>query len=397
MSERDDAKGIEVLDEALFAGVERGAVPGVAAVVVDRNGIRYEGAFGERQLGSGSAMTTDSVVALASMTKPITGAAAMQLVERGLLELDAPAMGVLPELGNLVVLEGFDERGQPRTRPATALPTLRHLLTHTSGFVIDVWSAELTRWQEVTGNPSAVLSGQRSALLTPLVFDPGTRWQYGTGLDWTGLMIERVSGLTLGEYLASELCGPLGMADTALAPSPSMAERAASPYRRMPDGALTPIEMVGSGNGDYERGGGGLLSTAHDYGRFIQMILNGGKVDGTRVLAAATIEQMTSNSIGQLRVEPLVTADPALSHDVEFFRGAPKSWGLTFQINETAGHTGRPAGTLMWAGIMNCYFWIDRTNGFGGAFLAQVLPFADPAALDLYYRFETAAYTQAWA
>lgn len=383
---------LDALDDVLVDGVERGAAAGVATVVVDRAGTRYEGAFGERNLGSGVAMTVDSVGAIASMTKLITGAAVMQLVEQGRLDLDAPAMEVLPELSDLVVLEGFGDDGQPRTRPATVPVTLRHLLTHTSGFVYDIWDDDLTRWHEVTGAPSAVLSGQRAALSTPLAFEPGTRWQYGTGIEWAGLMIEQVSGVSLGEFLATELCGPLGMADTAFAPSASMIDRFTGLHARMPDGALTPIEMVRPEAADYEMGGGGLLSTVRDYGRFIQMILNDGAVDGTHLLAQATVEEMSSNHIGELLVDPLITAAPELSHDAEFFAGDPKSWGLTFQINNVEGHTGRPAGTLMWAGLMNSYCWIDRTNGVGGAFLTQILPFADPAALDLYYRFEAATY-----
>jgi len=139
-------------------------------------------------------------------------------------------------------------------------------------------------------------------------------------------------------------------------------------------------------------GGGGLQSTMGDYGRFIQMILNDGELDGTRVLSAATVGQMSTNQMGELRGEPLVIAAPQFSNDAEFFPGDPKSWGLTFQINEVAGHTGRPAGTLMWAGLANSFYWIDRTNGIGGTFLTQILPFADQPAVDLFYEFETAVY-----
>ncbi len=378
-------------DRLLTAGVQRGAVPGVAAVVVDRDGSVYEGAFGEREVGGGVDMTLDTVGAIYSMTKAITGAAAMQLVEQGRIELDAPAANICAELGDAAVLEGFSEDGGPVTRPSASAVTLRHLLTHTSGFVYDTWNSDMARWYEATGTPTPA-SREKALLLAPLMFDPGTRWQYGIGIDWVGQMIERVSGVSLGEYFTEHLTGPLGMTDTAFSHSTSMLERVATVHARMPDGSLHPIELPGPVNAEFEMGGSGLHGTMADYGRFIRMILNSGEVDGTRVLRAETVAQMSTNQIGGLRVEPLNTAIPRRSNDAEFFTGDPKSWGFTFQINEVPGHTGRPAGTLMWAGLANSYFWIDPLNGIGGAYLSQILPFVDPGSLDLFYEFERAAY-----
>ena len=380
------------LDGILRAGVDAGAAAGVSAVVVDRDGVRYENAFGHRAAGGDVAMTTDTVGAIFSMTKAITGAAAMQLVEQGRLDLEAPAGEVCPVLGELQVLDGFDADGQPVLRPPTTAITLRHLLTHTSGLVYDIWNADLARWYEVTGAPS-LFSRLKAALATPLAFDPGTRWEYGIGIDWAGQMVEAVSGQTLGEYFAESLTGPLGMTDTAFAHSPEMAQRAATMHARLPDGSLAPMELPTSDEpAEFEMGGGGLQSTMTDYGRFLRMILNDGELDGMRVLEAETVRQMSENHMGDLRVELLRSTNPGFSHDAEFFPGEPKSWGLTFQINETACATGRPAGTLMWAGLSNCYFWIDRTNGIAGAYMTQILPFADPASLGLFLDFETAVY-----
>jgi len=379
------------LDEVLAAGVKRGAVPGVVATVVDRDGVRYEGAFGERQIGSGVEMTTDTVGAIFSMTKAITGAAAMQLVEQGRLDLDAPASEVCEEIGAIGVLDGFDDSGQPVTRPPASPVTLRNLLTHTSGFVYDIWNEDMTRWHEVTGVPN-ILTLQKASLSTPLMFDPGTRWQYGIGIDWAGQMVEKVSGQTLGEYFAEHLTGPLGMTDTAFAHNPTMLERASAVHARMPDGTLAPIELPPPDDPQFEMGGGGLHGTMADYGRFIRMILNDGELDGTRLLNADTVAQMASNHIGNIRVESLHTAAPQFSNDAEFFPGEPKSWGLTFQINEAPAATGRPAGTLMWAGLANSFFWIDRENGIGGAFLSQILPFVDSGSVDLFFELESAVY-----
>lgn len=381
----------EALDRILAEGIERGAAPGAVAVVVDRDGVTYEGAAGERSLGSGVEMTVDTVGAIFSMTKAITGAAAMQLVEQGKLDLDAPASEVCPVLGETVVLDGFDDDGQPVTRPPATPITLRHLLTHTSGLPYFIWNANSLRWHETTGVPD-ILSLERACLTEPLAFDPGTRWEYGIGIDWAGQMVESVTGMTLGEYFAGHLTGPLGMSDTAFVHTPSMLERASAIHARLPDGSLTPIELEPPPNPEFEMGGGGLHGTMGDYARFIRMILNDGELDGTRVLGADTVATMAKNHIGDARVTKLVTQNPQLSNDAELFPGDAKSWGLTFQIHETDGHTGRPAGTLMWAGLANSYFWIDRVNGVGGCYLSQILPFGDEGSVGLYEEIETEVY-----
>jgi methyl acetate hydrolase len=379
------------IDGLLKAGIDRGAAPGAVATVVDRDGVRYLGSAGERALGSGVEMTPDTVGAIFSMTKAITGAAAMQLVEQGKIDLDAPASSICPQLGETAVLDGFDGDGQPITRAPSDPITLRNLLTHTSGFVYDIWNSDSAKWHEVTGVPN-ILSLERASLTEPLMFDPGTRWEYGIGIDWAGQMVETVSGQTLGEYFAEHITGPLGMNDTAFAHTPSMLERASAIHGRGPDGSLAPIEIPPPENPEFEMGGGGLHGTVGDYGRFIRMILNDGELDGTRVLKAETVAMMAQNQMGALRVQKLTTTAPQFSNDAEFFPGDPKSWGLTFQINEVPAATGRPAGTLMWAGLANSFFWIDRQNGVGGAYLSQILPFADKPSTDLFFEVETAAY-----
>ena len=379
------------LDSILAKGIGRGAAPGATMVVVDRDSVLYEGAAGDRTIGSGVAMDFDTVGAIFSMTKAITGTAAMQLVEQGRLDLDSPAALVCPELGDIEVLSGFDNDGNPITRPPASPITLRQLLTHTCGFVYDLWNSDIAKWYEATSSPG-VLSLQKAALRCPLAFDPGTRWEYGIGIDWAGLMVEQVTGMTLGSYFVEHVTGPLAMADTRFVHTPSMLERAAGIHARLPDGSLTPIEIESPESPEFEMGGGGLHGTMGDYGRFIRMILNDGELDGNRVLGADTVAQMAANNIGDLRVSKLSTAAPQFSNDAEFFPGEPKSWGLSFQINETAVGTGRPAGTLMWAGLANSYFWIDRANGIGGAYLSQIFPFADQPSLDLFLELETAVY-----
>jgi Beta-lactamase len=170
----------KAIDAVLEAGVASGAVPGVVAIVVDRSGVRYHGAAGERSIGTGATMAPDTVGAIFSMTKAVTGSAAMQLVEQGKIDLDAPMSAVCPEAANPVVLEGFANDGKPITRPAASEPTLRQLLTHTSGYVYDIWNAPMGQWYAATGTPS-LFSLQRQALRAPLAFDPGTKWEYGIG------------------------------------------------------------------------------------------------------------------------------------------------------------------------------------------------------------------------
>lgn len=381
------------LDAVLNEGVSGGGAPGVVATVVDKDGVLYSGSAGERSAGSGVEMSVDTVGAIFSMTKAVTGVAAMQLVERGQLDLDADAGMVCPELAAPQVLDGFDEDGQPVTRPATGPVTLRHLLTHTAGFVYDIWSPEMAQWYAATGVPN-IFSLEKRSLATPLMFDPGSKWQYGINIDWVGLMIEAVSGQTLGEFMAENIFGPLQMNDTGFAPGDDQIARFSAMHARTPDG-FAAIELPAAENPEFEMGGGGLASTMADYGRFIRMILNDGELDGVRILNAETVEQMATNHMGAHRVTELKTAMPPFSEDAEMFAGEEKSWGLTFQIHEQASATGAPAGTLTWAGLANSYFWIDRENGIGGCTLSQLIPFADEGAINVFYDVMKAVYANA--
>ncbi len=380
-----------ILDNVLARGVQSGAAPGVVAVVVNRDGVLWEGAAGERDVESGEPMTVDTVGAIFSMTKAITGAAAMQLVEQGKIDIDAPAAQICPWLNEVQVLDGFDVGGEPILREPASPVTLRHLLTHTSGFTYEMWNVNDAQWRETTGTPSLTTQENKS-LKAPLAFDPGTRWEYGIGIDWTGKIIEAVSGMTLGEYFAKYITGPLGMSDTAFTHSPSMLERASALHTRLPDGSWQHLELPPKENSEFESGGGGLFGTMNDYAKFIRMILNDGALNGVRILKPETVESMCKNHIGDLRVRGLKSMAPLFSNDAEFFPGLDKSWGLTFQINETATDTGRPAGTLMWAGLANSYFWIDRKNGLGGAYLSQLLPFADKKSMNLFFELEREVY-----
>jgi len=378
-------------DRILSNAVAGGAVPGVVAMATDREETIYEGAFGERTLGGGQAMTLDTVGWIASMTKAITSVAAVQCVERGQLDLDAPAHKVCPQIGEAQVLTGFDANGKPTYRAPCRPVTLRHLLTHSSGFSYEIWNTDIAKVQAALNIPS-VTTCENKALTLPLLFDPGERWEYGIGIDWAGRMVEAVSGKKLGAYLKENLFDPLGMTSTAFRISPDMRSRLAGVHLRGPEGKLAPMPFELTQEPEFEMGGGGLYSTMGDYLKFVRMVLNGGQLAGERVLKPETVANgLMLNHMGDARVSNLKTNHP-LTNDAEFFPGVKKSWSLAFQINHECTLTGRPAGGLMWAGLANSFYWIDPATGIGGVFLSQIFPFADSGSVPTFYDFETAVY-----
>ena len=382
---------VQAIDQLLSQAANAQDVPGVVAMVATDQGSIYEGAFGQRELGKETAMTADTVVWIASMTKAITAAAAMQLVERGSLQLDSPAAEVVPELAQAQVLEGFDASGKPKLRPPRRAMTLKHLLTHTAGFSYEIWRADIVKYQEATGTPG-ITTCEHAALMTPLLFDPGERWDYGINIDWVGKMIEAVSGQKLGDYLQQNVFAPLGMSSTSFKLSPSQRARLASVHTRGADATLAPFPFEIPQEPQFQMGGGGLYGTAQDYLRFTQMLLHRGTFNGNQVLRPETVHTMSQNHIGDLDCVALKTVAPTLSHDANFFPGMQQKWGLSFLINTTQTPQGRSAGSLAWAGLANTFFWIDPTKRVTGVFLTQILPFFDPKAITLFRHFEAAVY-----
>src|SRR5215813_8865098 len=289
------------LNAAFRQAVDSKAMPGIVAVAAGDAGTIYEGAFGTRELGKSAPMTLDTVVWIASMTKAITATAAMQLVERGKLALDAPASQLVPGLAKAQVLEGFDAAGQPRLRAPKRPITLRQLLTHTAGFGYEIWRTEIAQYQTATNTPG-ITTCTNAALTTPLLFDPGEGWEYGINIDWAGKMVEAASGQKLDAYLQSNVLGPLGMKDTSFKLSPSQRARLASVHQRDDKGALAPIPFALPEEPEFLMGGGGLNGTAPDYLAFAQMIMRGGRFNGAEVLRPETVDQMSQNHIGALEI-----------------------------------------------------------------------------------------------
>jgi len=314
-------------------------------------------------------------------------------VEQGKLKLDEPASTYIPELGKLQVLHGFDAGGKPILKPPTKPVTLRTLLTHTSGFCYDTWFADMLRWEKAT---KTELPLGTVAPLTPLMFEPGSRWQYGTSADWSGRLVETVSGLTLEDYFQKNIFQPLGMQDTSFLVAPSKFDRLVSQYRRQDNGVLKEDPRTLPAPPKAFNGGGGLYSSANDYVRFMQMILQKGQGPGNvRILQAKTVDAMATNQIGDLSAGKLKTARPAVSSDVDFHPGIKDGWGFGFLINSKGYEGGRSAGSLAWAGIMNTYFWIDPRKGIAGVIMMQFLPFADKEAVAVLSDFEHAVYASA--
>lgn len=377
------------IQEHLQTAVERGAAPGLAAMASGPEGPLEEAYAGRLGLEDERPVGPDTLFRIASMTKAMTSVAALQLVERGELSLETPVRDLLPGFGELQVLEGFDGE-QPQLRPPAQPPLVRHLLTHTSG--LGYWFADqkLLRWHELTGTPDG-LSGRRASLQTPLLHDPGERWTYGLSTDWLGQVVEAVSGRTLEEQLRREVWEPLRMPDTTFYPSEQQRARMAQLVSRQADGSLA-ASWLEEPAPEYASGGGGGHSTPRDYARFQRALLRGGELDGERILAAETVELMFTD---QLRGAPLPevspTTDPRLTLEVPRlpFR---QTWGLGLHVLLEDIPGMRHAGTGDWAGLFNCYFWIDRAAGVAGLLMAQVLPFFDMGMVQALVGFEGMLY-----
>jgi methyl acetate hydrolase len=372
------------LDARLRAAVARGDVPGVVAIAGDRRGVIYEGAFGLAESATGRAMTADAIFNIASMGKALTSVAAMQLVEAGKLALDDPAAKYLPELATLPVIASLDPAtGAAQLRPPVSPITVRQLFTHTSGLSYALWNDTLKNFKPRPGEKFPI---------GPLAFDPGTRWNYGTGVDQLGRIVEKISGQNLEEYFRAHLFAPLGMDDTFYNVPAAKHARVVNSHQRRPDGTLAENKRTAPAVRTSFSGGGGLYSTAADYLKFLRMLLNGGELDGKRVLARETVAQMGQNHIGAVRARALKTTQPESSSDFTFIDDGHDQWGLGFLITTRPVAGKRRAGSLSWGGISNTYFWYDPASGVAGVIMMQFRPFADAKALGVYDAFERGVY-----
>ncbi|HWF78073.1 MAG TPA: serine hydrolase domain-containing protein [Caulobacteraceae bacterium] len=371
------------IEQALSEAVA-GGLPGIAAAARLPDGTVVEAAAGVRGLGDAAPMTPDTVFWIASCTKALTTAAVLQLVEAGRVELDAPVSRWLPGLAAPKVLTGFDAAGAPQLVEAKTPITVRHLLAHTSGLGYEFCSEPLTRYVETVG-PYPRGEGPDA----PLLFEPGSGWSYGIGTDWAGKLIEAVAGERLDHHLERRLFAPLGMGETGFFPTDEQRSRLAAMHGRGADGRLAPIAFGMPAEPHFGMGGGGLYSTARDYLSFLEAVLG----VGAGALSAGVVASMRQTQWEGPEVGVLAGVNPGLCAGFDPFPGEAKRWGLGFLINPKPGPNGRAAGSLAWAGLANCYYWADPASGAAGVFLAQLLPFGDPAALEAFGAFERAVYS----
>ena len=377
------------IEELLRAAVDRKEIAGVVAMAADRTGVIYQGAHGVADIGETTPLQADALFRIASMTKAITSTAAMQLAEQGHFTLDDPVEKYLPQFAAAPVFTSFDSAtGGYQLRPAARAATIRHLFTHTSGLGYDFTSPLVRDFKARAGERYPV---------GPLVFDPGERWLYGTSTDWVGRLVEYLSGQSLEDYFRRHIFEPLGMSDTFYHVPPDRRSRLVAVHRRASDGSIVKAPTQPPTAGFTPIGGGGLSSSASDYIRFTRMLLNGGELDGVRILSSAAIAEMSRNQIGGLGVPALKTAIPERSSDFSFIADGRDKWGLGFLITADAVSGKRAPGSLSWGGINNTYFWIDPSEGITGVILMQFLPFADRKALALYDAFERSVYQVASA
>jgi CubicO group peptidase (beta-lactamase class C family) len=378
------AQQSQPLDAEVQRAVDRKDAAGIVVMAANRKGIVYQGAFGLADIDQARPLEMDSMFRIASMTKAITSTAAMQLVEQGRFGLDDRVDKHFPEFARLSVFASFDPAtGGCQLTPASAPVTVRHLFCHTSGLGYPFTSAILRDFKPRAGENYPV---------GPLLFEPGTRWHYGTSVDWLGRLVEKVSGSPLEDYFRQKIFTPLAMPDTSYFVPKHKEARLVTVNRRRQDGSLVREATQPPTSGFTPIGGGGLTSTASDYIRFTRMILNGGELDGARIVSADSVAQMSRNNIGSIGVPALKSAQPERSEDFSFIADGRDKWGLGFLITADADPAKRSAGSLSWGGINNTYYWIDPARDLTGVILMQFLPFADKRALAAYDTFERGVY-----
>ena len=381
-----DGSGI---DKVLQDAVAAGGVPHVAAIAADRDGVIYRGAAGPRTVGEDAPVSTDTTFRIMSMTKMPCTVVALQEMEKGNLDLDAPVQDYCPEFAEVQVLTGFDG-GTPQLRPPASPATVKQLITHTSGLGYWFWNGDLVRWEALTGIPNAV-AGVKAALRAPMVADPGTAFIYGINTEWLGQVIEAVTGKGLDVAVKEGVTGPLGMDRTTFLMNDDQRANCTPVHVKGEDGNWVSIGEILNQQPEYLAGGHGMYGPPGDYIRFEQALLRGGELDGTRILKQSTVDEAFRNQIGDLDFPAEIpTFDPAASGTLAMGPGYKWGYGLVLNTHDIPGM--RRAWSGAWAGLCNTHFWVDRTTGICASIYSNLLPFVTPEAFELYQDFERALY-----
>ena len=388
MATHIDGSGI---DRVLADAVADGAVPHVAAIVADRDGVLYEGGAGIRVAGeSDDPVGASTHFRIMSMTKMVCTVAALQQKERGELDFDAPVEDYVPDFADVKVLEGFDGDEPVLVEPRTKA-TVHQLVTHTSGLGYWFWNDQLVKYEAATGVPN-VVPGSMAAFGAPMTAHPGEKYVYGINTDWLGRVVEAVAGKKLDAVIEEGIAGPLGMSSTTFHPDQAQMDNAVTVHVKGEDGTWGSAGNILNPEPDWWAGGHGLFSTPRDYIRFERALLRGGELDGVRILDAATVDAAFTNQIGDLDFPAEIpTADPPITDTM--YAGPSHKWGYGLLLNTTDVPGRRRAGTGSWAGLFNTHFFIDRTTGICASIYTNSLPFITrDEAWKLYGDFEEAVY-----
>jgi CubicO group peptidase (beta-lactamase class C family) len=360
--------GITALNEQLESLVEDGRVAGLVTMLAQNGAIVQQGAFGSQDVETDLPMAPDTIFRIYSMTKPITGVAMMILYEQGLWSLDDPVAKFVPQFEGLeVAVEG--ENGELTREPAVHAMTMRELMTHTGGLTYGLFSESAVDAMYVQANVLDLGSSLPAMIdklaRIPLRQQPGSLWHYSVSVDVQGYIVEQLSGQPLPEFFAEHIFEPLGMVDTAFyVPADKAGRLARQIYDYGPNGELVPSAAL---LGDYSSppglpsGGGGLVATAADYMRFAQMLLNGGELDGERILSADTVAFMRQNHAPTTLGEGNVQLGPGMGFGMD----------VAVFVDPASAQVPVGAGTFWWAGAGGTWFWIDPVNDLAFVGMAQ--------------------------
>ncbi len=375
-------------DQVIATAVANQDVPFAVAMAGNAKGVTYAGAAGDAAPGRKAAQ--DTVFRIFSMTKAVGTTAAMILVDRGKLDVDTPVEDILPEFAKIQVIDRFDG-DKPVMRAPKRKATVRHLATHTSGLAYEFWNADVGKYMAATGHPS-ILAGTKAAMFYPMACDPGTRWEYGIGIDWLGQVVEKIDGRRIDRFLQDEIFGPLGMKDTACEVLDHMKDRLAAVSIRGEDGKFGPFEIAPPAQPEFYGMGHTLYSTAPDYLTFLRLFLNKGSLNGHRVLSEKGVERMLTDHMNGLAFDKMITVAPAITADVDLFPGTRKTHSFGFLRNEADIPGMRSAGSQSWAGVCNTHYWFDPKKDVAAVIMTQSLPFVEPPLVKTYEAYERAVY-----
>jgi CubicO group peptidase (beta-lactamase class C family) len=346
--------------------IDEKSLAGVVTLLMRHGKLVEERSYGVKDLASGAPMTNDTIFRIYSMTKPVTGVAMMILYEEGKWHPTDPISKFIPELADLRVFKGVDAGGAMTTEPPAHPPTMAELLTHTAGFTYGLFGSTPVDRLYMGGNcfAAANLHAMTKCFAgMPLLYQPGTKWVYSVSMDIQGYLVERISGKPFAEFLDERIFKPLRMTDTAFFVPKEKRGRFATLYSGGPDGKLVVTGEASGPKADYvstpgaPSGGGGLASTARDYARFAQMLLNHGELDGARILSPATVDLMTSNHLSP----KLMTGEFSIGKAV---MRPGHGWGYDLAVfnDPAAADEIVGKGTFYWEGAAATWFWVDPVN-----------------------------------